>query len=727
MSFNSWQFLIFLSLVVLVYWLLPHRARWAMLLVASYIFYMSWNVWLIVLIMITTVTAYGFAIGIEGPRSVRLKKLFLAITLIICLGLLVFFKYINFLIESVVGVIRLFNAEQDDIALNILLPVGISFYTFQTLSYVIDVYRGDYKSERHFGYFALYVSYFPQLVAGPIEKPQTLLPQLRREHKFNEEDMLEGGRWLLSGFFRKCVVAGFCGIFVNRVYVDLGSSSGLAVLVASALFLIQIYNDFAGYSEIAMGSARLMGVKLSKNFDKPLTSTSYTEFFRRWHITLNQWFTQYVYIPLGGNRKGTVAALRATRCPKTVLLAVALGAAGALVALTDPHSGVKDFIGGCGVDIKSEFYITNEALSGDIGEREGWQLISGGRAVDIPFDEAAAADGVPFGAADDPFMIIFTSGSTGRSKAVVLSHKNCVANPVDAMPLFGQNAGDTAIALLPLDHVFGFAVPACATFCGHSVVFPRRLDTEGVLGCIEKYNISVIYAVPSFFLGLLSGGAHRRYRLSSLRLGLMAGAPFTADQLRYIEGELGLKLMPGYGMSECVGISTMSYGASVEERATGVGRLYPMTEIRFTEGGEICVRGATLMLGYYNDEAATAEAIDKDGYLHTGDLGYIDGEGFLHVNGRIKDIIIRNGNNLSAVEIERKILSLPQVRDVCVVGMPDDKEGEVPCAVIVGRASELSAALTKIEVPQRVIYADKIPLTSSGKPDKQAVKKMFAV
>lgn len=396
-----------------------------------------------------------------------------------------------------------------------------------------------------------------------------------------------------------------------------------------------------------------------------------------------------------GIGKGTVAALRATRCPKTVLLAVALGAAGALVALTDPHSGVKDFIGG--------------------------------RAVDIPFDEAAAAEGVPFGAADDPFMIIFTSGSTGRSKAVVLSHKNCVANPVDAMPLFGQNAGDTAIALLPLDHVFGFAVPACATFCGHSVVFPRRLDTEGVLGCIEKYNISVIYAVPSFFLGLLSGGAYRRYRLSSLRLGLMAGAPFTADQLRYIEGELGLKLMPGYGMSECVGISTMSYGASVEERATGVGRLYPMTEIRFTEGGEICVRGATLMLGYYNDDAATAEAIDKDGYLHTGDLGYIDGEGFLHVNGRIKDIIIRNGNNLSAVEIERKILSLPQVRDVCVVGMPDDKEGEVPCAVIVGRASELSAALTKIEVPQRVIYADKIPLTSSGKPDKQAVKKMFAV
>ncbi len=305
MNFNSLSFLIFLPVVVLLFWLLPHKARWAMLLIASYIFYMSWNVWLIGLIMITTVTAYGFAMLIERTQNKRIKKLYLAITLIICLGLLVFFKYINFILESAVGVIRLFGGTPDDIVLNIILPVGISFYTFQTLSYVIDVYRGDYKAEKHFGYFALYVSYFPQLVAGPIERPQTLLPQLKEERKFSNEDLYAGGKWLLSGFFRKCVVADFCGIFVDKVYADLGNANALAVFVASALFLIQIYNDFAGYSEIALGSARLMGVKLSKNFNKPLTSTSYTEFFRRWHITLNQWFTQYVYIPLGGNRKGT--------------------------------------------------------------------------------------------------------------------------------------------------------------------------------------------------------------------------------------------------------------------------------------------------------------------------------------------------------------------------------------------------------------------------------------
>lgn len=304
MNFNSLEFLIFLPVVVTLYWVLPFRFRWVLLLAASLFFYMSWNVWLIVLIGITTVTSYVAAICISRAHSKGAKRAWLIVTLVICLGILIFFKYINFLLESVVGVIRLFNPAQGDIVLNILLPVGISFYTFQTLSYVIDVYRGDYVAERHFGYFALYVTYFPQLVAGPIEKPGTLLPQLRTEHKFNPEDMLEGGKWLLSGFFRKCVVADFCGIFVDKVYADLGAANGLAVFAASALFIFQIYNDFAGYSEIALGSARLMGVKLSKNFERPLSSVSFTEFFRRWHITLNQWFTQYVYIPLGGSRRG---------------------------------------------------------------------------------------------------------------------------------------------------------------------------------------------------------------------------------------------------------------------------------------------------------------------------------------------------------------------------------------------------------------------------------------
>ena len=202
MNFNSLEFLIFLPVVVLLYWLLPHKFRWVLLLAASLFFYMSWNVWLIVLIGITTITAYVAAICISRAHSAGAKRAWLIITLVICLGILIFFKYINFILESVVGVIRLFNADRDDIVLNIILPVGISFYTFQTLSYVIDVYRGDYPAERHFGYFALYVTYFPQLVAGPIEKPGTLLPQLRADNKFNADDMTAGGKWLLSGFFR---------------------------------------------------------------------------------------------------------------------------------------------------------------------------------------------------------------------------------------------------------------------------------------------------------------------------------------------------------------------------------------------------------------------------------------------------------------------------------------------------------------------------------------------
>ena len=195
------------------------------------------------------------------------------------------------------------------VTINVILPVGISFYTFQTLSYVVDVYRGDFEPEPHFGYFALYVVYFPQLVAGPIERPGALLPQLREEHKFSYEDFTEGIKWLISGFFRKVVVADFCGIFVDKVFADLSAANSLAVFAAAFLFLIQIYNDFAGYSEIALGSARLMGVKLTQNFIRPLSSTSFTEFFRRWHITLNVWFTEYVYIPLGGNRKGMARKL----------------------------------------------------------------------------------------------------------------------------------------------------------------------------------------------------------------------------------------------------------------------------------------------------------------------------------------------------------------------------------------------------------------------------------
>ncbi len=305
MSFNSLHFLIFFALVLALYWVIPNRFRWILLLAASYYFYMSWNAVLVFLIAGTTLVSYGASIAIEKTKRVSIKKLLLALTLIVCLGTLVFFKYFNFLLKSAIDFLNLFSLNIDSFALDLLLPVGISFYTFQTLSYVIDVYRGDFKAEKHLGYYALYVSYFPQLVAGPIERPGDLLPQLRGEHKFNTDDLSAGFRIMLTGFFRKCVVADFCGIYVNNVYNNIDGANSLAVLIASALFCVQMYCDFAGYSEIALGAARMMGVRLTENFDRPYLAQSFTGFFRRWHITLTRWFTYYLYIPLGGNRQGT--------------------------------------------------------------------------------------------------------------------------------------------------------------------------------------------------------------------------------------------------------------------------------------------------------------------------------------------------------------------------------------------------------------------------------------
>lgn len=304
MNFNSLEFLIFLPLVVGIYWLTPHKFRWIPLLIASYYFYMSWNVQLVWLIFGTTLVSYVAARLVDWKPAY--KKMWLVITLVVCLGVLAYFKYFTFFVNSALSLWNRLMEKNFRLDLDILLPVGISFYTFQTLSYVIDVYRGDIPAEKHFGYYALFVSYFPQLVAGPIESAGNLLPQLRKEHTPCWEDVRMGMSQLLSGFFRKCVVADMCGVYVNRVFA-LGDSAGsLAIFFGGALFCVQMYCDFAGYSEIALGAARLMGVKLMRNFDRPYTSLSYGEFFRRWHISLNLWFTSYLYIPLGGSRCGRI-------------------------------------------------------------------------------------------------------------------------------------------------------------------------------------------------------------------------------------------------------------------------------------------------------------------------------------------------------------------------------------------------------------------------------------
>lgn len=308
MLFNSFIYAIFLAIVFTLHWLLPHRFRWIILLIASYYFYMSWNPELVVLIALTTLVSYSSALLISRYRNTmgnqhKLSKLVLVLALVICFGVLFFFKYFDFFSTSVTAILRLFSLPVQEFTLKLILPVGISFYTFQTLSYVIDVYRGNVPAETHLGYYALYVSFFPQLVAGPIERSDNLIPQLRMARTFEYSEGSNGLKWIALGLFKKVVIADSLSVYVNTVYGNLPHYNGLSFIVATVFFAFQIYCDFSGYSDIAIGSGKLLGIKLMKNFDSPYFSQSIREFWSRWHISLSTWFRDYVYIPLGGSRK----------------------------------------------------------------------------------------------------------------------------------------------------------------------------------------------------------------------------------------------------------------------------------------------------------------------------------------------------------------------------------------------------------------------------------------
>ncbi len=311
MNFDSLQYLIFLPAVALVYRLTPGKWRWIPLLAASYGFYMQWNAALSLLILGVTAVSWGASLLVEKARTQGGKRLILAANMVICLGLLGYFKYFGFLMESLQTLSRFLGGTGPWRTWDILLPVGVSFFTFQAMSSVVDVCRGDMAAERHFGYYALYVSFFPQLVAGPIERATRLLPQLRAHRDPTADDLRMGLRLLLTGMFRKVAVADFAARFVERIYA-LPEPDGAAVTAATILFALQIYCDFAGYSEIAAGSARLMGVRLMRNFDRPYGAATIREFWRRWHISLSTWFTDYVYIPLGGSRRGLARQILAT-------------------------------------------------------------------------------------------------------------------------------------------------------------------------------------------------------------------------------------------------------------------------------------------------------------------------------------------------------------------------------------------------------------------------------
>jgi len=301
MLFNSGQFLLFFPIVTGLYFLLPHRVRWILLLAASCYFYMVFKPVYILILAFTILVDYFAAICIENAPAGR-KRLYLVLSLIANVGVLAFFKYFNFLNGNAATLAHALGWTYPIPLLNILLPIGLSFHTFQSLSYTIEVYRGHYKAERHFGIFALYVMFYPQLVAGPIERPQNLLHEFHQEHTFDYARAVLGLRLMLWGFFQKVFIADRLAPFVNTVYSNLNNYHGISLILATVFFALQIYCDFCGYSDIARGSAQVMGFKLMRNFDGPYLSQSIGEFWKRWHISLSTWFRDYLYIPLGGNR-----------------------------------------------------------------------------------------------------------------------------------------------------------------------------------------------------------------------------------------------------------------------------------------------------------------------------------------------------------------------------------------------------------------------------------------
>lgn len=304
MIFTSLQFLIFFSAMFFVYFALPHRWRWVLLLAGSYYFYMCWRMEYIFLIVLSTLVDYVAGIGISTATTARRRRAWLAASLTGNLGMLFYFKYYNFFADSTRALFNHFNVAVHIPALQILLPVGISFYTFQTLAYTLDVYMGKRNAERHLGIFALYVTFFPQLVAGPIERSTQLMPQLRTVVRFDYPRVVSGLRLMLWGFVKKMLIADRLALVVNATYGAPNESTAAQLLVATVCFAFQIYCDFSAYSDIAIGSARVLGIDLMQNFRQPYFSTSITEFWRRWHISLSTWFRDYVYMPLGGNRRG---------------------------------------------------------------------------------------------------------------------------------------------------------------------------------------------------------------------------------------------------------------------------------------------------------------------------------------------------------------------------------------------------------------------------------------
>jgi alginate O-acetyltransferase complex protein AlgI len=305
MLFNSIEFFIFLPIVILIYFLLRKKLSgksWIVILLASYYFYMSLKPEYVLLVIASTLVNYFAAITIEKTKKIGHQKLILALAVVYNIGMLVLFKYFNFFNETITTSLKLFSIPFEPTLLNLVLPIGISFYTFQALGYVIDVYRGKVKAEKRLGIMATYVAFFPTILAGPIERAKNLMPQIIKSKKFDWKMAGKGFRLFLFGLFLKVVIADRLGIVVNTIYGSPTEYTGVPLMLATIFFSFQIYADFAAYSSMAIGAAKILGFNLMENFRRPYLAKSFTQFWRRWHISLSTWFRDYVYFSLGGSK-----------------------------------------------------------------------------------------------------------------------------------------------------------------------------------------------------------------------------------------------------------------------------------------------------------------------------------------------------------------------------------------------------------------------------------------
>jgi alginate O-acetyltransferase complex protein AlgI len=306
MLFCSQQFLAFFSAVFVLYWMLPwQRCRVWLLLVASFFFYASWNKWLAGIICLSTAIDYAIARGMQADSSCCRRKLLLALSLAVNLGLLCYFKYVNFFLRSVEEGLHALGSQASLPVLQVILPIGISFYTFEAINYTIDVYCRRIPAERNLAHFMLFITFFPHLVAGPIVRARDFLPQIRRPKRWDWARIHLGVQYLLIGLFKKLAIADRMALYADPVFAEPGQFNSGAVWLATVAYALQIYCDFSGYTDMALGSAHLLGYKLAKNFNMPYLAANVSEFWRRWHISLSTWLRDYLFIPLGGSRGST--------------------------------------------------------------------------------------------------------------------------------------------------------------------------------------------------------------------------------------------------------------------------------------------------------------------------------------------------------------------------------------------------------------------------------------